>query len=351
MNRKRRVWIIIGAGVVITVLVGLIAFRLTLVCCAPQGDQFTATAIVALNQTTEAQIHQTQTAVFETAIAKVITATPSLYPYDATLYAQRRHEEQVLQTGAGPTQYAIFFATETGIVATYQGTVLPTATPIPYTADMSPTVTPTPRPIRTATPTLCPPSDVICPGGNATMSAADKVMVLMASAKAPEFGQLAQTATALAVTPTVTSNTAIPYVQCMWSWARQSLPNVSDAAQVAITEAGLKNVMVRSEAYGEDCNDSKTGKFAYFGAMTTDFYLKATVPDLNDADELARIVTTAYNTLTTLNVELPAHRGYLDITFTAYNQTKIFRAMFDEVKPIIEAGQDGTELLAVGGLQ
>ncbi len=387
MNRKRRMWIIIGSGIVITFVVVLIAFRLTLVCCALPPTPPTLTAmgtlltrstgiessdatVLLLNQTQTAIaskndtlqmlltdtatagffVGQTRTAVFETAIAGVITATPSLYPYDATLYAQRRHEEQVLQTGAGPTQYAIFYATETGLAATYQGTVLPTSTPIPYTADMSPTVTPTPRPIRTATPTLCPASDVICPGGNATMSAADKVMILMASAKAPEFVQFAQTATALAVTPTPSPIADLNTGSCAWSWAHRDLPDTAQAVQETIVKAGMTNVQViRADAFGEECSVIGSNKTS-FGAMTTDFYLSVTVSNLNDANELAKMVINTYNVLTTLKVKLPARPGYLDIVFTANGKTWRFRAMFDTLKPAIDVGKTGAELLAVGGL-
>ena len=360
MNRKRRLWIIIGIGIVFTVVVGLIAFRLTLVCCALPPTPPTLTAIATLltqnanlevNQTTEAQLHQTQTTVHETALALVITATPSSYPYDPTLYAQRRHEEQVLQTGAGPTQYAIFFATETGIVATYQGTVPPTSTPIPYTADMSPTVTPTPRPIRTATPTLCPPSDVICPGGNATMSAADKVMVLMASAKAPEFGQLAQTATALAVTPTPTPTSASVHdSNCAFSWAHQDLPEIAKAAREAFsTISSAKIEVLRADAYGENCNRAD-GSLSYFAAMTTDFYLSADVTNLTDTRQMAQVVMTAYGVLTELKVKLPARAGYLDIVFAAGGEEKRFRAMISQIKGLIETKADDQKLLAAGGM-
>jgi hypothetical protein len=317
-------------------------------------------------------VGQTHTAVIETALATVITATPSLYPYDPTLYAQRRHEEQLLQTAGGPDDYATFYAEETGLVttaetwfrhgnryaywatetavaATYKGTMLPTSTPIPYTADMSPTaLPPPPRVTRTATPTLCPPSDVICPSGNVTMSAAQEVMMLMASAQAPEFGQLAQTATALAVTPTPTPTSSVQSNSCAWSWAHRDLPDTAKAVQEALVSAGMTNVqIIRADAYGEECSNLPRDAHN-FGAMSTDFYLSATVSNVDDADEAAQIITDAYNVLTHLKVELPADPGYLEITFTSGGETKHFRTLFEAIKQAIEAGKSGKELFTLG---
>jgi hypothetical protein len=289
--------------------------------------------------------YMTETALVATYQKTIIPTTP--LPYEPTLYAQRRHEEQILQTGAGPTQYAIFFATETALVATYQGTVLPTFTPIPYTADMSPTIMPRFN-TRTATPTLCPPSDVVCPGGNATMSAADKVMVLMASASAPEFGQLAQTATALAITPTPTPTSGIHDSNCAFSWAHQDLPEIATAAREAFSTISMAKIdVLRADAYGENCNRAD-GSLSYFAAMTTDFYLSVEVTDLSDFNQLAQIVRTAYTVLSELKVKLPAQAGYLDIVFSAGEQQTHFRAMFGQIKASIDAGSSAPALLAVG---
>ncbi|MBI1282194.1 MAG: hypothetical protein GC179_28970 [Anaerolineaceae bacterium] len=347
MNHKRLNWIIGGIVLVIILGVGYVLARVSLVCCTPQGDYFTATTIVELNQTTEAQLHETETAAWIGGFQGTITPTPNPFPYDPTLYAQRQIEELRMRTGAGPTEYAIFYATEAALIATYQGTVLPTPTPIPYTADMSPTALPLPtRPTRTATPTLCPPSDVICPGGNATMSAADKVMVLMASASAPEFGQLAQTATALAVTPTPSAT-----MLCAWSWAHRDLPEIAQAVQDVFVSAGITNVqIIRVDAFGEECGNSSSPNKG-FGAMTTDFYLGATVTDFSNKAALAQVVKTAYNTLSALKIKLPAQAGYLDIVFTAGNQEKRFRAMFSEIKPLVGAQTNDEKLLAAGGMQ
>jgi hypothetical protein len=164
----------------------------------------------------------------------------------------------------------------------------------------------------------------------------------MASASAPEFGQLSQTATALAITPTPA--TSVQNTPCAFTWAHQDLPEIAKAAQEALSAADTKIEVLRADAYGESCGTN-------FGAMTTDFYLNANVSNLNNNDELAQIVVTAYNTLTALNVQLPARLGYLDIQFTADGATKHFRAMFPSIKPALDAGKGGESLLEIGGLR
>ncbi|MBA3875107.1 MAG: hypothetical protein H0X30_38775 [Anaerolineae bacterium] len=66
MNRKRRLWIIISVGIIITLLVGVFAFRLMLNCCAPiQSTELTANSSDPVNKTTVALLNQTQTAAVE----------------------------------------------------------------------------------------------------------------------------------------------------------------------------------------------------------------------------------------------------------------------------------------------
>lgn len=356
MNKRRRNWIITTIVVAILVI-GYAVARMSLSCCAlpptPPTQtvlaiRATASVIVSLNNTTEDLLHETETNTFQGGFAFTITPTPSPLPYDATLYAQRQLEELMLRTGAGPTEYARFFATETALVATYQGTVLTTFTPIHYDASMSPTAIPR-FDTSTPTPTLCPPSDVVCPGGNETLSPQQQVYQLMASAEGTEYAELALTATALATSPTptehsITSLTPTPTSNahdsnCAFSWAHQDLPDAARAVQTALNDAGVKAISVlHAEAFGENCNRAD-GSLSYFGAMSSDFYLAATVKTLDDADEMGQIIKTAYNTITTLKVKLPAGPGYLDIVFSAGGQFKRFRTMFYTLKPLIDAGK------------
>ncbi len=117
----RRALIFLAVMVVIVIVVMVIALQPQPSCCTPPPEiSATASAIIAVN-------HAVETAIEETAVKSTV------YPYEPTLYAQRRQEERNLETGAGPTQYAAFFATESALIATYQGTVVPTVTVHPTT--------------------------------------------------------------------------------------------------------------------------------------------------------------------------------------------------------------------------
>ena len=247
----------------------------------------TITAIVGLNQTTEAQIHQTETADIHEVF--FITVTPE--PKTMTAIA-----------GVTATYGIAHVMTQADLSgATYEFT----ATPIPYTTNMSPTAIPLPSRTPTTSPTLCPASDVICPGGNATFNPAQQVFQLMASAEGTEYAQLALTATALATSPTPTEySSASPTPtssahdsNCAFSWAHQDLPEVAKAARDAFDKSGEPSIsVIRADAYGEDCIKAD-GSISYFGAMTTDFYLYASVNNLSDMSALAERVLMAYKTL------------------------------------------------------
>ncbi|MEO8606967.1 MAG: hypothetical protein ABI690_03750 [Chloroflexota bacterium] len=153
-------------------------------------------------------------------------------------------------------------------------------------------------------------------------------------------------------TPIGTSEAA-SFTQCAYSWAHRDLPNVTTLAQAALANAKIADTTIRADAYGEDCIDPNTNTVRGFGAMTTDFYLTVERPNLSDQTALADYVKVAYIALLTLPADsLPAHPGYLDITFTSGADTKHFRAMFDTIKATLDKNLSGANLLdALGGIQ
>ena len=210
------------------------------------------------------------------------TPTPIFYTYDSELSQQRQTEVWLLMTSGGPTQYAIFYATETALVEAYQ------------TAQYLNQV-----------PSLTP-------------------------------------------LPTVTGSGV---VQCAYAWAHRDLPDVATLAQAALAKANITNITIRADAYGEDCIASNT--VVSFGAMTTDFYLTVEVSNLNGQNTLADYVKDVYAVLSDFDQDrLPARLGYLDITFMSDGQTKRLRTTFDEAKAALDKKLSGAALLeALGGLR
>jgi len=112
-------------------------------------------------------------------------------------------------------------------------------------------------------------------------------------------------------------------------------------------------MVVRVEAYGEECIDFNTNTVKGFGAMTTDFYLSAQVDRLTDQAGLADYVIAAYQALMTIAPDkLPARFGYLDMIFTSGSQASHLRTMFDDIESALDDGLSGDELLeALGGVR
>lgn len=321
----------IAIVIVEVVAVIIILARLVQVCCnaPPAEPTLIALSIGATSSPTDVQkpasqtpqVLASQTADFPTEI--VPTATPTLIPDTATASATLVPPSPTA-TRVLPTEEPATVEPTTALPATVEPPTKAPPTnlpPVPVSIVFQPTV-----PIPTAIPTTAPSPTKLPPTARP----------VTATPRPPS------------ATPTVTATATDE--PCYYAWAIHPLPDITNAAQSAITNAGLNTVTVTAEAYGEDCIDGKTGASVGFGAMSTDFYLIAPVSDFSDADAMAALVKTAYQTLTTLPISLPALPGYLDIKFTTGAQTKEFRGLFRDVKVAIDAGKSSAELLAVGGL-
>jgi hypothetical protein len=225
------------------------------------------------------------------------SATPYMtptYPYDPELYWQRYMEYLGLNTSGGPDDYARFFATETALVIAYQTAQHYTATPLP-----------------TLTMTASP--------------------------------------TALA------TGTVVSIQGCVWEWAQQDLPEVTILAQKVLDEAGLSEVNVQAQAYGENCNDPMdTNKVQYFATMKTDFSLDAQVESLSDQATLTDSGVKIYTALGTIPEDsLPNRADVMMVTFSdSRGQSKLLLTSFDQVRAALDKGLRGAALLeALGGLR
>jgi|GEM_PF-2949276 len=300
MNRKpSRPFVYLALVMVFVLVIGLVVVGVLVANRDTSMFQdVTRVLPIAINQTTAYKALQTETAraaiyytadMSPTALPQEFNRTPTP-PYDPELYARRQSEARGLITSGGPTQYAIFYATETELVRAYQTAQNFTATPTP-----SLTLTPSP----TALATLTAPA----------------------------------------------------YRGCGWMWARQDLPDVTVRAQTALDDAGIKDTTVRAEAFGENCTDAASNRVNYFAAMTTDYYLEVAVDDLADEDALGNFIGAAYTVLLALPAaELPALPGYIEITFTSAGEKRHVRMMFDEVEAALADGLAGRALYAaVGG--
>jgi hypothetical protein len=91
---------------------------------------------------------------------------------------------------------------------------------------------------------------------------------------------------AAGLSPTTAPATEAPYQPCAYNWDTQSLPDLSKQVQAAMQAAGMTDITVRAEAYGETCSGGQPSQPPSFGAMETDYRLTVKVASLTDRDKL-----------------------------------------------------------------
>lgn len=109
---------------------------------------------------------------------------------------------------------------------------------------------------------------------------------------------------------------------CYFNWASQPLPALSANVQAAINAAGLKEVSIKAQTYGENCYDSQTNKPLSFSTLETDFYITAKVADLTDLSNLGNLLEKILLVLDTIPPgKIPGPQpGKIAVSFQAGNQ-------------------------------
>jgi len=104
---------------------------------------------------------------------------------------------------------------------------------------------------------------------------------------------------------------------CIYVWATQSLPDLTEKVQSAIDAADLTGVSATADAYGENCIDPQTNKALSFASMETDFQITAQVADLTNMDNLGVVLEKILSVLDTFPVgKIPGPQpGYIAISF------------------------------------
>jgi hypothetical protein len=147
-------------------------------------------------------------------------------------------------------------------------------------------------------------------------------------------------------TVTDTPGSEAGYAECAWTWASQSLPELSAEVQSALDSAGLKNATVSAVAYGENCVVA-TGEVDHFATMETDFHFQVEVPSLSDA---AALGDTLERILTVLNAFPPdltpgPQPGYIGVRFTSRTEELNLWFTWNLGQAALDTGLHGADLL------
>ncbi|MCX7976807.1 MAG: hypothetical protein N2646_07005 [Bellilinea sp.] len=152
--------------------------------------------------------------------------------------------------------------------------------------------------------------------------------------QSPEQGQ-SQPAGSLSETP------------CAYIWASQSLPEESRQIEQLLNQAGMRNVRVVAEAYGENCVTAE-GQIVRFAVMQTDIRLFINVQNLSDQAELGNLTRNLLKIITDIPVtDLPGSQpGYIGMQFIS-EQEEVLNVWFrrDVAVELLQAGVEGEELL------
>jgi hypothetical protein len=138
---------------------------------------------------------------------------------------------------------------------------------------------------------------------------------------------------------------------CYFNWATQPLPELSAKVQTAISAAGLREVKVTAEAFGENCYDPETNKPVRFATLETDFRIIAAVDDLADKDKLGNLLEKILGVMDDLTAgDVPgAQAGYIFISFQAGSENLNLSFAVTAGNSARAAGLHGSALLQ--GLQ
>jgi hypothetical protein len=134
---------------------------------------------------------------------------------------------------------------------------------------------------------------------------------------------------------------------CAYIWASQSLPEESRQIEQLLNQAGMRNVRVVAEAYGENCVTAE-GQIIRFAVMQTDIRLFINVQNLSDQAELGNLTRNLLKIITDIPVtDLPGSQpGYIGIQFIS-EQEEVLNLWFrrDVAVELLQAGVEGEELL------
>lgn len=128
-----------------------------------------------------------------------------------------------------------------------------------------------------------------------------------------ESALLSQNETLLAVTPDTEAGG-----QCAYTWTTRSLPEVTDEVSGAFKRAGLYQVEVKAEAYGENCINTVTKSATSFTVVETDFRMVVKVEDIQNQEAAGELLQHIIEILISLPLDTyPGTRmGYAGVRFT-----------------------------------
>lgn len=173
------------------------------------------------------------------------------------------------------------------------------------------------------------------------------ILTLITAAGAGIFA-VAQSALTPTVSPPAIENGPSPTVsgapgQCSYSWAYESLPEITTEFQAAV-QILIPEAEARASAFGENC--VREDGSSTFGAMETDFYVTISVADLHNNDALGNLVEQILSVTDGFDhSRIPGPKdGFVEVIFQSGTERRIVRVPIPLGKQLREQGLRGAEL-------
>ncbi|NPV56311.1 MAG: hypothetical protein HPY76_06540 [Anaerolineae bacterium] len=171
-------------------------------------------------------------------------------------------------------------------------------------------------------------------------------MTLFLAACARGNGQTPSVTPLPQATAAVTATPVITPTLCAMVWEPRYLEALSSTLYEAYQDAGIPNVQVYADAYGENCLDYYTKDVAHFTPLETNLHITVQVAtldnDLELGNTLAEVLPLA---LQVLVANLAGSQpGYVEIRLVAGDDLQRMVIQFPVVQAALERGLTGENL-------
>ena len=137
-------------------------------------------------------------------------------------------------------------------------------------------------------------------------------------------------------------------IQCAYQWATQPLPEVSSMLQEQVINAGMDNISIIAEAFGEDCINPENGKVIRFIARQTDLRIRIKVNQISDKEKIGNQLAEMLEVITSLPPEiLPGPQsGMIEAVFTSSEGELILWFPRMDGEAALKEGKKGADLVS-----
>jgi hypothetical protein len=134
---------------------------------------------------------------------------------------------------------------------------------------------------------------------------------------------------------------------CAYVWDIRSLPDATQQVQNALDEAGMENVKIVVEVYGESCMNTMDKSVTTFKALQTDFKVKTAAYDSKNREKIGDLAANLVKVLSGFPPDTfpGTQSGNVTIELQAGTTIETIRFRFRQASELVQKNIHGTALL------